>query len=83
MTITTLLKDPLLIIQGVMAAVAAAPRAVALANSAREFVSQMFQEGLVSKEVQDATFQYCESISAAAKAGIIPPSFQVQPDPES
>jgi hypothetical protein len=73
--------EPIDAIQAVMAAVQAAPAAVALANSAREFVTQMFVAGLISKEVQDATFTYCDAVCGAAKVGVVPASFQVRPDP--
>jgi hypothetical protein len=72
---------PLLIVQAVMAALAAAPQAVELANAAREFVTQLFKAGLITKEVQDATFDYVNAVTKMHRLGIISPSFQVQPDP--
>jgi hypothetical protein len=75
--------NPLIAVQAVMAAVYAAPKVMELAAAAKEFIQQMFAAGLITKEAQDATFKYVEAVTGAAKAGVIPPSFQVQPDPET
>jgi hypothetical protein len=75
--------NPLLAVQAVMAAVSAAPKVIELANAAKEFVQQLFNANLISKEIQDVTFKYVEAVCGAAKLGVIPPSFQVQPDPQS
>lgn len=73
---------PSLIIQGIMAAIAAAPQIEALVISGKEFIKQMFSAGLIDKATQDAAMVYVDAVCAAAIAGIIPPAFQVQPDPK-
>lgn len=71
----------LLIVQGIQAAVSAAPQVVAIAKSAKDFVTSLFSAGLISKEVQDAIHAHVDAICDAAIAGDTPPEFTVEPDP--
>jgi predicted RNA-binding protein associated with RNAse of E/G family len=70
-----------LIIQGFQAAIAAAPQVEALAVKAKDYVTSLFESGLISKETQDAIHAHVDAISAAAKAGSLPPEWSVEADP--
>lgn len=70
-----------IIIQAVLAAIQAAPQIEALVKSGKEFITELFNAGLITAEIQNATFAYVDGVCAAAKAGVIPPALQVEPDP--
>ncbi len=70
------------VIQAILAAVSAAPKVAALVQSAKEFITQMFNAGLISREVQNSTHAYVDAIVAMADASIVPPHWQVEPDAE-
>lgn len=71
----------LLIIQGVQAALAAAPQAIAVAEKAKELIDALFGAKLITAEQQQATKSHIDSIVAMAQAGIIPSHWLVRPDP--
>lgn len=70
-----------LIIQGIQAAIAAAPQVEALALKAKEFISELFGAGLITKETQDALHAHVDAVCAAALAGTPPPAWTVEADP--
>ena len=75
--------NPLTILQLVQVALAVAKsdQVAALAQSAKQFITALFTAGAISKEEQDATMAYVDAAVGLVKAGIIPPHWQVQPDP--
>jgi hypothetical protein len=71
-----------LIIQGIQAALAAAPQAIEVAEKGKEFIASLFRAGLITKEVQDAVHGHVDSIAALAAAGVGPAHWTVEDDPE-
>ncbi|HEV2207321.1 MAG TPA: hypothetical protein VG167_00985 [Verrucomicrobiae bacterium] len=78
MTATAILA---LVIQGLQAAVAAAPLAEDLGVKAKAFITSLFTANIITKEQQDAAHAHVDSICALAKAGIVPDHWKVEPDP--
>lgn len=74
---------PALIIQAVMAGIQAAPKIEAVVKSGKDFITGLFTAGVIDATTQNAAFAYVDAVCEAAKAGIVPPAAQVQPDPES
>ena len=70
-----------LIMQGLQAAITAAPAVTELVTKAKDFISTLFSKGLISKAQQDALHAHVDSVAAMAKEGIIPPHWQVEADP--
>jgi hypothetical protein len=70
-----------LIVQGIQAAIAAAPQVESLAIKAKDFISELFSQGLISKETQDALHAHVDEICAALLAEQAPPAWTVEPDP--
>jgi hypothetical protein len=71
----------LLIVQGIQAAIQAAPTVEAIVSQAKQFISSLFTAGLIPKETQDAIHAYVDAVCAAALAGQEPPQWQVEADP--
>jgi predicted RNA-binding protein associated with RNAse of E/G family len=71
----------LLIIQGVQAAIAAAPQVVDLVVKAKDFIASLFSAGLITKEQQDRIHAHVDAVCAAALAGQELPEWTVEPDP--
>lgn len=69
-------------IQGILAALSAAPQAIALFNQAKQWFTELFKAGLITAEQQNFLNAHVDSILALFRAlGTIPPEFTVQPDP--
>lgn len=73
----------LLVLQGLQIALNAAPDVIAIINGAKQVFSGLFEAGKITKEQQAALHGEVDSICAMAKAGLLPPEFQVEPDPVS
>ncbi len=71
----------LLILQAFEAAINAAPKVAELVIKAKDFITNLFSAGLISKEVQDAMHLRVDSRAAMALAGIIEEGWSVDPDP--
>jgi hypothetical protein len=71
-----------LIVQGIEAAVSAAPTVMAVAQKAKDFISALATAGLISKAQQDAIHAHVDVVQQMAQAGIIPSHWQVQADPK-
>jgi hypothetical protein len=71
-----------LIIQGIEAAISAAPQFEEVVTKAKEFISSLTSAGLITKAVQDALHARVDIVCAAALAGDVPPEFTVEPDPQ-
>jgi hypothetical protein len=70
-----------LIIQAVEAAIKAAPQVEAVAVKGKEWVTSLFEAGLISKATQDAIHSHVDAIRDAFLTGSIPPQWTVEPDP--
>lgn len=71
----------LLIVQGIQAAIQAAPMVVGIVNSAKAYIASLFEAGLISKAQQDAIHAHVDAIAASAASGQTPPEFTVEADP--
>jgi hypothetical protein len=71
----------LLIIQGVQAAIAAAPQVVEVAQKGKDFITSLFTAGLISKDQQDKIHAHVDAVCAAALAGQELPEWTVEADP--
>jgi hypothetical protein len=71
----------ILVLQGIQAALGLAPQVEAVAISAKSLISALFAAKLISAEQQNALHAWVDSHAQLAAAGIVPPAWQVQPDP--
>lgn len=69
------------ILAGIQAAINAAPQVIGIVNSAKALFVSLFEAGLITVEQQKAIHDHIDSIVAMAKLGIVPPHWQVEPDP--
>lgn len=69
------------ILQGITAALLLAPKAAELIQATRELFRQLFTANLITKEQQEAVSEYVDSVCRLAEAGVIPPHWEVRPDP--
>ena len=72
----------LLIIQGIQAALAAAPGVIDVAVKAKALITALFTAGLITKAQQDATHANIDSYQAIWEAGVVPDGWEVRPDPQ-
>jgi len=71
-----------LIIQGLTAAIAAAPTIITQIENAKALIEGLFSAGVITKETQDALHTHLDTVVAAVLAGQVPPEFAVEADPE-
>lgn len=71
-----------LILQGIQAAIALAPRVAEIAKAGKDMIDALFTAKVITKEQQDALHRFVDNQSELAALGIVPPSWQVEPDPE-
>ncbi len=71
----------LLVIQGVEAAIAAAPQVIEVAQKGKELISALFSAKAITAEQQDKVHAHVDAIQAAVLAGQTPPAWQVEADP--
>lgn len=71
----------LLIVQGIQAAIQAAPQVEAIVAQAKQFISSLFTAGLITQAQQDSIHSFVDATCAAALAGQEPPQWQVEADP--
>lgn len=71
------------IIQGIQIAITNAPKFIEAMASVRNMIAGWFGSGVITKEQQDACFAYVDGVVAMTKAGIVPPHWTVEPDPQS
>ncbi len=71
----------LLIMQGIQAAIAAAPGVIDIVAKSKALIDSLFTAGAITKEAQDALHKECDSLQAMALAGIVPDHWKVEPDP--
>lgn len=72
----------LLVLNGLAAALQAAPAIGELADKAKDFFTSMAGNGLITDQQQDALHSRVDSIVAAALEGKLPPEWEVEPDPQ-
>jgi hypothetical protein len=70
-----------LIIQGIQAAITAAPQVEALVVSAKDFIASLFKAGLISYDTQNTIHAHIDQVVAMALQGLEPLDWEVQPDP--
>jgi hypothetical protein len=70
------------ILAGIQAAIGAAPQVVQLVTDAKNWITGLLGAGIITAEQQTALHDWVDSIASMSKLGIIPPSWQVQPDPK-
>lgn len=69
------------IIQGILAAVAAAPQVEAVIAGAKALISALFEAKLITAEQQNALHGYVDTHAKLASVGITPPAWTVEADP--
>lgn len=69
------------IIQAILAALAAAPQFTDLFIKAKDFFAGMFAAGLITKEQQDALFARVDADLKLFSTGMVPTWWTVEPDP--
>lgn len=72
-----------LILQGILAAISAAPGVIALVQKAKDLISALFGANLITKAQQDALHARIDAHALMVNAGLIEPWWQVEPDPET
>jgi hypothetical protein len=70
-----------LILAGIQAAIAIAPEVEQVIAGAKQLIVGLFSKGLITKEQQDTLHAWVDSQAAMAQAGLVPASWQVDPDP--
>lgn len=70
-----------LIIQGIEAAIAAAPKVIAVAQKGKEMIAELFNAGAISIEQQHAVHSHVDAVMNAALAGETPIAWTVEADP--
>lgn len=70
-----------LILQGILAAIDAAPKVVAIVDAGKNLISALAGNKLLTPEQQNALHAYVDAHAALRAAGITPPGWAVEPDP--
>lgn len=72
----------MLILEGLQAAVSAAPKVAELVTSAHALIDGLFTAKAISADVQNALHKSIDARAALALAGVMPDAFKVRPDPQ-
>lgn len=72
--------DLLLVIQGIEAAIAAAPQVIDVVEKGKALITSLFEAGAITIDQQNATHAHVDAVQAAVLAGYVPPSWQVESD---
>lgn len=72
----------LLVLNGLTAALTAAPQVMELVQKAKDFFTSMAGNGLITDAQQDALHARVDAIVEAAQNGQLPPAWSVEPDPQ-
>ncbi len=70
-----------LILQGLQLAIQAAPQVAEIVTKGKDLITSLFTAKLITKEQQDALHAHVDAVCAMVQAGIVPPAWQVLPDP--
>ena len=71
----------LLIIQGIQAAISAAPGVIDIVNKGKALIASLFGAGVITKDQQDALHAHIDSLAKLAEVGVIPDHWKVEADP--
>ena len=71
-----------LILQGILAAIQAAPQVVEVITSAKNFISALAGAKVFTPEQQAALHSWVDAQAAMIASGITPPAWTVEPDPK-
>lgn len=71
----------LLILQGLQAAIAAAPQIKSIIENGKALFQSLFDAGLITAEQQNKLEAHVDEVCRAALAGEVPPAWQVEADP--
>lgn len=69
------------ILQGILAAIQAAPQVAEIVTAAKNMISALFTAKVITTDQQTALHTWVDNQVALAASGIVPPAWQVQPDP--
>lgn len=72
-----------LVIQGLQAAISAAPGIAKVVTGAKDLIAGLFEGKVITAEQQTVLHDHVDSIVAMSKAGLLPSNWQVRPDPKS
>lgn len=70
-----------IILQGVLAAVSAAPQIEAVITSAKNFITSLVEAKIIPAALQGSLHAYVDAHAALAAAGVTPPAWKVEADP--
>jgi hypothetical protein len=70
-----------LIIQGVLAAIQAAPQVIEVVTSAKNFIASLVGAKVISVAQQDAVHAFADAQEKLLESGYVPPAWTVEPDP--
>ena len=73
----------ILVLNGLTAALTAAPQVVELAQKAKDFFGSMTGAGLITADQQDTLHARVDQIQQAALEGKLPPAWTVELDPQA
>ena len=71
----------ILIVQGIQAAIAAAPEIEDIIAKGKALITSLFSGGVITKAQQDLAHMQVDQIAAAWNASLPPVSWTVEPDP--
>lgn len=71
----------IVILQGIQAALSAAPQVEAVITAAKEWLDALADNGVIPSATQNALHAWVDTHAEIVAAGITPPAWQVQPDP--
>ena len=74
--------NPAIILQLIQAVLSAAPQVAELVVKAKDLIAALFTAKVITKAQQDAMHLHIDALAALHAAGIVPPAWQVEPDPE-
>jgi hypothetical protein len=72
-----------LIVQGLQAAITAAPGVISVAEQAYALIAALFSAQAISAEQQDALKAHIDGVMEAVLNEQTPPHWQVEPDPQT
>lgn len=70
-----------LILQGILAAIQAAPQVAAVIESAKNFITSLVGGKVIPANLQGPLHAWVDNQAALAAAGVVMPAWQVEPDP--
>lgn len=70
-----------IILQGILAAIQAAPQIAAVVEAAKNLITSLFTAKVITAEQQKALHDYVDAHAALAAQGIVPEWWTVEADP--